>query len=102
MRRLTEPRLVRSGWTRAKILIPGVGFRFATRYQSWLLCLISGSSDQCVFCLVEAEDLELEEREVAAAVRLALHGFDLVVGPLQRAGRDRVLVVVPYRALVAF
>ena len=44
----------------------------------------SGSSDQCVFCFMEAQDLEFEELVIAEAIGLTLHELDLVVGSFQR------------------
>ena len=49
---------------------------------------------------MEAEDFEFEELGITEAVGLALHGFDLVVGALQRAGRDAVIVVIQNAFLV--
>ncbi len=46
----------------------------------------SGSSDQCVFSLMETEDFEFEELTISEAVGLSFHGLDFVVGAFQRAG----------------
>jgi hypothetical protein len=48
------------------------------------------------------EDFELEEFVIAVAVRLTLHDLDHVVGPFQRACRDRVIVVVQDSLLMFF
>ena len=42
---------------------------------------------------METEDFEFEELVIAEAIGLAFHGLDLVVGALQGAGGDRVVVV---------
>ena len=43
---------------------------------------------------MDAEDFEFEEIVVTETLCLALHGFDLVVGPFHRAGRDLHIIVV--------
>ena len=46
--------------------------------------VIWGSSDQCVSCLMDAEDFQFEELVIAEAVRLAFHELDLCVSSFQR------------------
>ena len=41
---------------------------------------------------MDGEDFEFEELLISEAVGASFEGFDFVVGPLQRAGRDRVVV----------
>ncbi len=53
----------------------------------------NGSSDKCVFHGVRGVDLEGEEFEVSTSISLALHGFDLIVGCLQRSCGDAMVVV---------
>jgi len=61
---------------------------------SYLLrCDFFGSSDKCVFHGVRGIDLEGEEFKISISIRLALHGFNLVVGCLQRSGGDGMVVV---------
>jgi hypothetical protein len=45
----------------------------------------SDSSNESVFGSVQAKDLEFEERFIAEAVGLPLHGLDFVVDAFQRA-----------------
>jgi hypothetical protein len=42
---------------------------------------------------VNSQDFEFEKFLVPESVSLALHGFDLVVGPFQGAGGDRIIIV---------
>src|SRR5271157_351635 len=53
----------------------------------------NGSSDKCVFHGVRGIDLEGEEFKISISISLALHGFDLVVGGLQRSCGDGIVVV---------
>src|SRR5208283_1316896 len=60
---------------------------------SRLLASKNGSSDKCVFHGVRGIDLEGEEFKISISISLALHGFDLVVGGLQRSCGDGIVVV---------
>ena len=51
---------------------------------------------------MKSEDFELQERVVPVAVRLTLHVLDLGVGPLQRSGRNWVVIVVQDPVLMLF
>ena len=59
------------------------------------------SSDEFKLGFVEGVEFELEIGGVAVSVGLAFHGFNLVVGPLQRSGRNRILVPVEDPAAVS-
>ena len=41
---------------------------------------------------MEREDFEFEEFMISESVGLSFHGFDLVIGPFEWSGRDRVVV----------
>jgi hypothetical protein len=41
---------------------------------------------------VNSQDFEFEKFPISKAMGLALHGLDDVVGPLQWAGRDRIII----------
>ena len=41
---------------------------------------------------MKGQDFEFEEFQVTEAVGLAFHGFDLVIGALQGAGGDGVVI----------
>src|SRR5690242_5736872 len=53
----------------------------------------NGSSDQCVFCFVDAQDLQFEEGLISEPVGLSFHGLDLGIGPFQRSCGDPIVVV---------
>src|SRR5271157_5417166 len=58
-----------------------------------VMAFFFGSSDKCVFHGVRGIDLEGEEFKISISISLALHGFDLVVGGLQRSCGDGIVVV---------